>query len=175
MNYTADLNDTRDFKNNMTYLEFIEWSSSCAIDELISVEMPVTISPIISIEECQFRSKYSLKLFSDGTVGSCAMSFFDKHRLSIEELVTNLSSENDFTVKKRAQTVLADSQCIHCADIFMCGGTNKLPCIKALNSNLCREKHFNIDLEQFIKRYLSCVEKGKSDLFVVFENGESYR
>ena len=159
----------------MTYLDFVEWSSSIAIDALIATEMPVTISPIISIEECQFRSRYSLKLFSDGTVGSCAMSFFDQTRLSIKDLVENFSKENEFAIKKSTQAIIADSQCMQCEDIFMCGGTNKLPCIKALNPDLCENKKANINLQHFITRYLDCVEMGKSDLFVVFENGESYR
>lgn len=175
VNYTAELTDTSNFKNSMTYLDFVEWSSSIAIDALIATEMPVTISPIISIEECQFRSRYSLKLFSDGTVGSCAMSFFDQTRLSIKDLVENFSKENEFVIKKSTQAIIADSQCMQCEDIFMCGGTNKLPCIKALNPDLCENKKANINLQHFITRYLDCVEMGKSDLFVVFENGESYR
>lgn len=175
VNYTAELNDSRDFKNKMTYLDFVEWCSTKAIDDLVSSEIPVTISPIVSIEECQFRSKYSLKLFSDGTVGSCAMSFFDHDRLLIEEIVTNFSKKNIFSAKKEKQTIIADSQCMSCADIFICGGTSKLPCIKALNPNLCNEKRFSVDLNKFIQKYLSCVENGTRDLFVVFENGESYR
>lgn len=175
VNYTAELNNSSEFENGMTYLEFIKWSSSIAIDELLSADMPITISPIISIEECQFRSKYSLKLFSDGTVGSCAMSFFEKNRLSIGDLVDQFSSDNEFALKKKTQTIIADQQCMQCEDIFMCGGTSKLPCITALNANMCRGKHFSIDLDSFIKKYISSMEKGNNNLFVVFENGESYR
>ena len=175
VNYTAELGDVQEYKNKMTYLDFVEWSSSVAIDDLIAAEMPITISPIISIEECQFRSKYSLKLFSDGTVGSCAMSFFDKDRMTIRELIDNFSVENEFVAKKNKQTILADTECMQCDGIFMCGGTNKLPCIKALNPNLCADKVYNINLQQFVARYLECVETGTSGLFVVFEDGESYR
>lgn len=62
-----------------------------------------------------------------------------------------------------------------CADIFMCGGTNKLPCIKALNPDMCKNRYFNVNLEKFIKKYLDCVENETNNLFVVFEDGESYR
>ena len=137
--------------------------------------MPVTISPIVSIEECQFRSKYSLKVFSDGTVGSCAMDFFERERLNIDELVTRFDEDNMFTLKKKKQTIIVDEQCLKCDSIFLCGGTNKLPCIKALDSSLCLDKCFGINIEQFIKKYMECQEKGIGDLFVVFENGESYR
>lgn len=175
VNYTAELNDTRNFKNRITYLDFVNWCSTDAIDAFVSAEMPVTISPIVSIEECQFRSKYSLKLFSDGTVGSCAMSFFDDKRLSIEELIADFSEGNDFFEKKKTQTIIVDQQCMKCADIFMCGGTNKLPCIKALNPDMCKNRYFNVNLEKFIKKYLDCVENETNNLFVVFEDGESYR
>lgn len=175
VNYTAELNGDPNYKNTMSYIDFVEWSSSQAIDDLIMTEMPVTISPIVSIEECQYRSKYSFKLFSDGTVGSCAMSFFDDDKLSIQELLKLFSEENVFSQKKTAQTIVSESSCMNCKDIFMCGGTNKLPCMKALNPRLCENKIFNVNLDTFIKKYLDYVELGKNELFVVFENGESYR
>lgn len=175
VNYTAELNSDPNYKNTMTYLEFVEWCSSQAIDDLAKTEMPITISPIMSIEECQFRSKYSLKLFSDGTVGSCAMSFFDKDKTLIDDLVKNFSDNNIFFSKKSRQTIICDSECMKCENIFVCGGTNKLPCMKALSSELCKDKLFNINLEKFIEKYLDYVQINKRDLFVVFENGESYR
>ncbi len=175
VNYTAELNGDPNYKNTMSYVDFVEWSSSQAIDDLIMAEMPVTISPIVSVEECQYRSKYSFKLFSDGTVGSCAMSFFDKDKLSLQELLDLFAEENAFSQKKQVQTIVSEPACMSCKDIFMCGGTNRLPCIKALDPNLCENKIFNVNLEKFIKKYLDYVELGKNELFVVFENGESYR
>lgn len=165
----------KDFGNRMTYREFVEWSSSEAIDSLIKNKMPVTISPIVSVEECQFRSKYGLKVFSDGTVGSCAMDFFENGRMSIDELLFEIDEDNPFSLKKKNQTIMVDEQCLKCDSIFLCGGTNKLPCIKALDYDLCKDKHFGIDIDMFIKKYMECQENNTSDLFVVFENGESYR
>lgn len=175
VNYTAELNGKKDFGNGMTYREFVEWSSSKAIDSLVKNKMPVTISPIVSVEECQFRSKYSLKVFSDGTVGSCAMDFFENGRMSIDDLVSRIDDDNPFLLKKKKQSIMVDEQCLKCDSIFLCGGTNKLPCIKALDSDLCKDKHFGIDIEMFIKKYMECQENGTSELFVVFESGESYR
>lgn len=175
VNYTAELNGDLKYKNTMSYIDFVEWSSSKAIDDLIMADMPVTISPIVSVEECQYRSKYSFKLFSDGTVGSCAMSFFDNDKLSIQELLKLFSEENVFSKKKAVQTIVSDPVCMSCKDIFMCGGTNKLPCMKALNPNLCANKVFNVNLEMFIKKYLDYTQLGKNEQFLVFENGESYR
>ena len=95
--------------------------------------------------------------------------------LNIDELVTLFDEDNMFTLKKKKQTIIVDEQCLKCDSIFLCGGTNKLPCIKALDSSLCLDKCFGINIEQFIKKYMECQEKGIGDLFVVFENGESYR
>ena len=176
VNYTAELNGNEEFGTGLSYEEFVRWSSSDAIDSLVRVGLPITISPIISIEECQFRSRYSLKLFSDGTVGSCAMSFFDKERVTIRDLVDGLNNKtNIFMQTKDNQTMLSENQCLQCEDIFVCGGTCKLPCIKSLDSSACAKKLYGIVLEEFLSRYIDCQEKGISNLFVVFEEGESYR
>ena len=127
----------------MTYEEFVKWSSSVAVDRLLRTGLPVTISPIISIEECQFRSRYSLKLFSDGTVGSCAMSFFDKERIMIGDLVSSIDcgTYNMFFQNKVKQSMMSQVQCLKCADIFVCEETCKLPCIKALDSDACAKNY----------------------------------
>ena len=154
VNYTAELNGNAEFGTGLTYEEFVKWSSSVAIDSLLRIGLPVTISPIISIEECQFRSRYSLKLFSDGTVGSCAMSFFDKERTMISDLVKSIDCEtNTFFQNKEKQSMMSEVQCLQCADIFICGGTCKLPCIKALDSDACAKKLYGISLEEFIPRF----------------------
>ena len=101
VNYTAELNGDPNYKNTMSYVDFVEWSSSQALDELIMAEMPVTISPIVSIEECQYRSKYSFKLFSDGTVGSCAMSFLIKTNLLFKNYYNSFQREMPFLRKKK--------------------------------------------------------------------------
>ena len=70
---------------------------------------------------------------------------------------------------------MADKECLECDSLFICGGTNKLPCIKALDPKMCEEKRFGISLKDFLLRYLKYQEEGKGKLFVVFEEGESYR
>ena len=175
INYTAELNGSEQFENPLSYRDFIEWSSTKAIDDFIDTSFPVTVSPIISIEECQFRSKYSLKLFSDGTVGRCAMDFFKKDRMHIADLVETITTYNTFIEDKEKQSLLAEKECMNCDSIFLCGGTNKLPCIKALDSDLCKDKVFSINLEQFLKRYIAAQNNGLDNHFVVFNDGESYR
>lgn len=173
LNYTAELNGEDEFKNKLSYRDFVDWCSFEAIDILVKYDMPITVSPIISIEECQYRDMYSLKLFSDGTIGSCAMNFFDKKREFISNIVTNFDI-SEFVTNKNNQSLITKEDCKKCRYLFVCGGTNDLPCLKALDSNLCRDKIFNVNLKKFLSQYLKYQEE-KNDLFVVFEDGESYR
>jgi len=175
INYTAELNGDENYENVLSYDQFVKWISTDAIDYLAAMELPITVSPIISVEECQFRSKHSLKLFSDGTIGSCAMTFFENNRENISDIVELFGDDNSFSKKKAKQTIMADKECLECDSLFICGGTNKLPCIKALDSKMCEEKRFGISLKDFLLRYLKYQEEGKGNLFVVFEDGESYR
>lgn len=176
VNYTAELSTEENYNNKLSYRDFLEWCSSSAIDSLIEANLPITISPIISVEECQFRSRYSLKVFSDGTAGSCAMSFFNKNKDLLSRIVKGFSDDDMvFWKKKNEQTIMSDDECLNCDSLFLCGGTNKLPCIKALDRDLCKDKIFSVNLNKFILRYLQQEEQNNSSLFVVFEDGESYR
>lgn len=175
VNYTAELNGKSEYDNPLSYTDFVNWSSTIAIDNLLEMGLPITISPIVSIEECQFRSKYSMKLFSDGTVGSCAMDFFAKDRIKLSDLIEWFDADNEFWNRKIKQTILVDKSCLQCDSLFLCGGTNKLPCIQALDKTLCNKKLFSINLKDFLTRYVDSLENGVSDLFVVFNDGESYR
>lgn len=176
VNYTAELTADENYDNKLSYRDFLDWCSSSAIDCLIEANLPITISPIISVEECQFRSRYSLKVFSDGTVGGCAMSFFNKNKDLLSYIVKRFYDDDmAFWKDKNDQTIMSDNECLNCDSLFLCGGTNKLPCIKALDRDLCKDKIFSVNLNKFILRYLQQREQNNSSLFVVFEDGESYR
>lgn len=176
INYTAELAAEKNYDNKLSYRDFLDWCSSSAIDSLIEANLPITISPIISVEECQFRSRYSLKVFSDETAGSCAMSFFNKNKDLLSCIVKEFCNDDiAFWKDKNKQTIMSDNECLNCDSLFLCGGTNKLPCIKALDHDLCKDKIFSVNLNKFILRYLQQREQNNGSLFVVFENGESYR
>ena len=85
-NYTMNLGEGG-FKNRLSYHDFVEWLSTDCIDILLENDLPITISPFSLKQKCQCWSPYSLKLFSDGTVGACAMSFFDNERPTIQTLL----------------------------------------------------------------------------------------
>jgi radical SAM protein with 4Fe4S-binding SPASM domain len=174
VNYTVDFECGTEYENKLIYDEFVKWSSTVAIDLLIETGFNVNISPLISIEECQFRSKYSLKLFSDGTIGSCATNFFDKKRKFLKDIM--VKPANDFWIAKEHQTLLADEECMRCPTLFLCGGTIKLPCLQPLTSTRCdiNGSHM-ILLDEFLKRYVQYENEGKGDMFSVFKSGIAFR
>lgn len=172
VNYTVEYNG--EYKNQVSYEKYIDWISDEAISILAEYNMPISISPYISIEECQFRSRYSLKVFSDGTVGSCAMSFFDKDRTNLCDL-NNEFPLGAFFEKKRMQSLSAENDCLDCNNFFICGGTNKLPCVMGIDEKMCEKKIFSVNIEKFICKYLELSKAGKGDLFIVFRDGELYR
>lgn len=177
LNYTANMNGD-DFKNELTYSDFIRWSSSEAIDHLLKRKLPILTSPLSSIEECQYRSTYSLKLFSDGTIGNCAMDFNKDNRLSLQELLSDFESNRQcsFLRRKESLSLSKDAECMTCGSLFLCGGTKKLPCIQAIEPGACSHNAaHNIDIDAFIRTYYFAKEKGLGDLFVVFEGKQGYR
>lgn len=177
LNYTANLNGDS-FENGLSYSEFVKWSSADAINHLLHRNLPVLMSPLTSIEECQYRSRYSLKLFSDGTVGNCAMDYTKPDRSSLEELICAIEEDtrSSFLMHKENSALAGDEECMKCESLFLCGGTKKLPCIQAINSGPCRHSSTpNIDIDEFIRTYYAARERGLGHLFVVFEGKEGYR
>ena len=177
LNYTGNFNGD-EFDNTLDYAQFIEWSCSEAIEVLLRNEMPILTAPLSSIEECQWRSKHSLKLFVDGTVGNCAMSYYESDRPSLESVLAHIDAgkNHDFFLRKRELTLAAQDECLGCASLFLCGGTKKLPCIQAVSPGPCEyDSAHNIDIERFLRTYYDAKERGLGNLFVVFEGGEGYR
>lgn len=164
ISYTTELGEA-EFKNPLKYDEYTKWKCGEAIDILASKDIPIMISPLMSFDRCQYRSKYSLKLFSDGTVGGCAMDFFSKNRLKLKDLCKNLS----LLEKKNSEIENEYKQCIKCKSFFLCGGGYKLPCIKSLKLNECDlDGSYILDIEQFIRKYMYYKAIKKDNLFIGF-------
>jgi len=174
VNYTINFECGTEYENKLTYDEFVKWSSTIAIDLLIKAGFNVTISPLISIEECQFRSNYSLKLFADGTIGSCATNFFDNQREFLKDIIAE--PVNNFWSAKKRQTLLADEECLTCSSLFLCGGTIKLPCLQPLTTMRCDiNGNHTVLLDEFLKRYVRYENEGKGEMFSVFKDGIAFR
>lgn len=168
LNYTGDFNDDR-FKNSLSINEFNDWISSDAIDLLLEYGFKVTIAPLMSIEECQFRSPFSLKLFCDGTIGNCAMDYLDKSRMSIHAGLSFLATQ------KESLRLTNMRDCLDCHSLYLCGGTKKLPCVQAFEPGRCNGSYEGaVNLKLFMQRYIFAKDHDLSHLFSVFESGESY-
>lgn len=174
-NYTMNLGDGK-FKNALSHPDFIKWLSTECIDILAKYNFDIIVTPYTLSEKCQYWSKYSLKIFSDGTVGACAMNFFDTIRPHISVLANDIDAVSEYWNEAKKTSILYDVKCRNCDSIFLCGGTYKLPCIKTLGLEECLPNgQQHIDLESFIKRYIEYSEQGKSSLFVGFNNYNMYK
>ena len=164
LSYTTEIGDNS-YKNALEYEDFIHWKSSAAIDILVENDCNVMVTPLLSTDRCQHRSRFSLKLFSDGTVGSCAMSFFDKDRIQLSSICDNLEQLKE--IKKDDDPVY--QKCSTCRSFFLCGGGYNLPCIKSLKLENCRmDGAYNLDIVLFLKKYIQYKKVGKESLFVGF-------
>ena len=173
-NYTMNF-DMNNPTNLMAHHDLITWRSSTCIDILVKYNLPVVIAPFILRSKCQYQSKYSLKIFSDGTVGACAMSFFDNKRSHISDIADNIDKVVSYWPHKN-NSIFSDPACINCSSLFLCGGTYKIPCIKKIEPDCCANKdRLHIDLHLFFQRYMKYSKEGKSDLFVYFNENELYK
>lgn len=173
-NYTMNF-DEKSPTNFMAHRDLVTWRSSTCIDILAKYNLPIVIAPYILNGKCQYQSRYSLKVFSDGTVGACAMSFFDKKRPHISDIVNNIDKVISYWPHKNS-SVFSDPVCINCSSLFLCGGTYKIPCIKKVEPACCIDKdRLHIDLHLFFQRYMKYSKEGKSDLFVYFNENELYK
>ncbi|MDR2410775.1 MAG: radical SAM protein, partial [Bacteroidales bacterium] len=120
-NYTLNLGDSG-FFNNLSHSDFVNWLSADFIDIMAEYNYDIVVSPFNFIGKCQYWSRYSLKLFSDGTVGACAMNFFDKERPSIAEVIENLANIDKYWGNAKNYSIFSDSNCKKCTSLFLCGG-----------------------------------------------------
>lgn len=167
ISYTTELGDGG-YKNLLQYEEYIKWKSGDSIDILAERNISIIASPLMSYDRCQYRSRYSLKVFSDGTVGGCAIDFFKKDRKTLKELCCNLNCLDE-------QCDLFDKEymkCKQCKSFFLCGGGYNLPCIKSLPIKECDDDGAYIIstkyIEKFIKKYVYYKAHNKDNLFVGF-------
>ena len=164
ISYTTELGDGG-YKNLLQYEEYIKWKSGDSIDILAERNISIIASPLMSYDRCQYRSRYSLKVFSDGTVGGCAIDFFKKDRKTLKELCCNLNCLDE-------QCDLFDKEymkCKQCKSFFLCGGGYNLPCIKRLPIKECDDDGaYIIYIEKFIKKYVYYKAHNKDNLFVGF-------
>ena len=174
-NYTLNLG-CGTFQNELSHDDFIKWCSSDFIDLMVDAGWPIVITPVTLSSKCQYRQKYSLKLFSDGTVGACAMNFFDKTRPTLKEVVENLDHIDEYWNNAKGYSLLSQKKCRDCSSLFLCAGAYTNPCIKSLNLQECiPDKNIGVDLKLFLQHYVKYSNAGYDDLFVGFNDYNTYK
>lgn len=171
ISYTTELGDGG-FRNPLKYEDYIEWKSSDAIDILAQRDVDIMVSPLMSYDRCQYRSRYSLKMFSDGTVGGCAMDFFKADRRKISDICDDLAGMEELCDEFDKEY----DRCRQCRSFFLCGGGYNLPCIKSLPIGECEvDGAYVVDTELFLRRYLYYRSQNKENLFVGFNQNIAIR
>lgn len=174
-NYTLNLG-CGTFQNELSHDDFIKWCSSDFIDLMVDAGWPIVITPVTLSSKCQYRQKYSLKLFSDGTVGACAMNFFDKTRPTLKEVVDNLDHIDEYWNNAKGYSLLSQKKCRTCSSLFLCAGAYTNPCIKSLNLQECiPDRNIGVDLKLFLQHYVKYSNAGYDDLFVGFNDYNTYK
>lgn len=174
-NYTLNLG-CGGFTNKLPHDDFVRWCSSTFIDIMTKVGWPIVITPVTLSSKCQYRQKYSLKLFSDGTVGACAMNFFDKVRPTLKEVCSNIQMIEHYWNNAKGFSLLSQKKCKNCPSLFLCAGAYTNPCIKSLHLPECEpEDNIGVNLKLFLKHYVKYCKNGFRDLFVGFNDFLTYK
>ena len=158
-----------DYKNPFSYFDYVDWRSSKCISGLIESGFNVNFSPRTYLEgECQQQSKYSLKLFSSGKVGACAVNFFDEDNPFLSEIMEGeLISIERYWGGAKGIKVLRDSyKCRDCKSLYTCLGDYNLPCIKKLGIKECApERNVYLNLGLYFSELYRYYCKGKGNKF----------
>lgn len=149
-----------EYNNELSKKNFKKWASSTAIDLLIEHNFNINISPFHSFNfQCDAYDKWSIKFFSDGSIGVCnATNFYD--RIFLEESDINLGA---FYIQNKAKNNIEkysknNGKCLNCSLIGKCAG--KIYCY----DNQCNPNAL-IDYEEFIKTFVKQSELGNSNYF----------
>lgn len=155
-----------DYKNSISYFDYVDWRSSVCVHDLVENGFDVNYSPRVYYEgECQQQSKYSLKLFSGGKVGACAVNFFDEGNPFLSEIVGGEPNAIErYWDGAKGFKVLRDSlKCRSCKSLYTCLGDYNLPCIKKLGIDECDpERNIYLNFKLYFSelyRYF-CMGKG---------------
>lgn len=165
--YTTDP-DCGDYRNQLTYQQYINWLSTDCIDNLIKYGFNITIYPRLLLNgKCQHWSNYSLKLFSDGKVGACAAHFFDPQNPYLTDIMKNgVESIQTYWNAAKATQLFRDTKCKKCSSFFGCSSHYKLPCIQELQINPCNpEENLYLNWQLFFKTVYKHIKIGNLDRF----------
>lgn len=160
--------DYGDYKNRLTYQQYVDWLSTECIDSLIRHGFNIPISPRLLLNgKCQHWSNYSLKLFSDGKVGACAAHFFDpKNPYLIDVMKNGVESIQTYWNAAKATQLFRNRKCIKCSSFFGCSSHYKLPCIQELQIKSCKpEENLYLNWPLYFQTVYKYIKTGNLDRF----------
>lgn len=156
------------YNNTLSHPDFIKWKSSQCVDILVKYGFPVYFGPKKLLSgKCQCLSQYSIKVFSDGKVGACAVYFFDKNNPTLKDILEIPDSNFEkYWGGIKGKSILSNKKCLDCPSIFVCAGDYHLPCMKELGYTHCDKSiNLSIDLSNYFSKVYLYNSLGKSQLF----------
>lgn len=157
-----------EYHNVLSHADFLYWKSNTCIDVLIENDFPIAFGPKkLMLGKCQSLSRYSLKIFSDGKVGACAVNFFDDNNPFLSDLMIMPSFDfSTYWNGIKNESVLNHPECLRCSSLFVCAGEYLLPCMKKLGYNACNpDFNLSVNLASFFEKLYYCHISGKGNLF----------
>lgn len=157
-----------EYKNVLPYYEYVLWRSSTCVDYLLENGFNISYAPrTVKEGECQQASKYSLKLFSNGRVGACAVNFYDEENPQLSKLVNDdfACIDKYWNGGKRLKLFRDFRHCKECQALFTCLGDYHLPCVRKLGLKCDPHKNVYFDFEQYFIRLLNTYLEGNAYRF----------
>lgn len=156
-NYDFNLN----FNNTLNYDDFLKWKSSIAIRLLIKYGFSIKGSPFVPYNfECDGYNEWSIKLFSDTSLGICNATHYNKRikwnsALKHENIAKHLQQKISNFKENKSKF---NSQCQNCSLIGLCKG--KIYC----HDELCKPMD-SYDFDTFINEYIYQTKIGNAKFF----------
>lgn len=147
------------YKNPLGYDNYLVWLYNEAIPLLWKNNLAFVNSPLKKLCECQFYKKYSVKFFSNGTVGRCATDYWASC-MSFSDFKNNgyYIDKEKFEIKK---------ECKSCRFIYLCSNSIDYPCRSLIKDNPCIFKTLSDKIvSPFSKLLYESYAKGNMELFV---------
>lgn len=146
------------FKNYLSYQDYVTWNSTTAIDILVDNGYEIYYFPQTILRLCKAYQHYCYKFFSDGSIGLCDATLYEKGMPNIHEYAYGPQQLEKTFSKFKEYNPIADDECKSCSNIYLCGG--KYFC----KENPCNEQLFDDRL--FILKFIEHSNKGNARFFV---------
>lgn len=143
---------TNNYKENiktnfLPYFLYKKWNSNKAVQLLMKYDYPIEL-PTASYY-CKGYDRYSLKVFSDGSLGMCNAYNIKSSTKKIGDLLEEYKNTGNISKpfsKERNLDKIIDNKCLKCKYLFICNG-----------KYYCRDKKCNFvdyNIAKYIKTYV---------------------